>query len=160
LPASSVNQRLQFALPFLYETGLRLSELVAATTDDLHCERSADAGDAWWLSVIGKGGRLREVPVAACRIAQLRAYLRARGLPDDPQQAAGAALLGAATDRAERTPWARLGPSIRPRRSPPARFIARSSGSSPSVPRILHPPMPPRPPACNAPVRTGCGIPM
>ncbi|GAA7761590.1 MULTISPECIES: phage integrase family protein [Cupriavidus] len=109
LPASSVNQRLQFALPFLYETGLRLSELVAATTDDLHCERSADAGDAWWLSVIGKGGRLREVPVAACRIAQLRAYLRARGLPDDPQQAAGAALLGAATDRAERTPWARLG---------------------------------------------------
>ncbi|GAA0830692.1 phage integrase family protein [Cupriavidus pauculus] len=109
LPQTSANQRLQLALPLLYETGLRLSELIAATTDDLRCERQGDGGaaDAWWLSVVGKGGRLREVPVPPDRIAQLGAYLRARGLEDDPRQASGVALLGAATDRAERAPWAR-----------------------------------------------------
>ncbi|QBP14200.1 integrase [Cupriavidus metallidurans] len=111
LPPSSANQRLQFALPLLYDTGLRLSELVAATTDDLRQEGSPGQGagiglDNWWLQVVGKGGRLREVPLPSSLIRQLADYLVARGLPGDPRQAGGAALLGGATDRAVRTPWA------------------------------------------------------
>ena len=35
LPATSANRRLTFGLHLLYATGLRLSEMVAATVDDL-----------------------------------------------------------------------------------------------------------------------------
>ncbi|KWR87028.1 hypothetical protein RN01_00875 [Cupriavidus sp. SHE] len=111
LPPTSVNQRLQFALPLLYDTGLRLSELVAATTDDLRQEGLAGQGgtlgwDGWWLQVVGKGGRLREVPLPATLMRQLAEYLMTRCLPGDPRQAGGAALLGGATDLALRVPWA------------------------------------------------------
>ncbi|WP_225934825.1 tyrosine-type recombinase/integrase [Cupriavidus sp. EM10] len=112
MPPSSANQRLQFALPLLYDTGLRLSELVAATTDDLRQDGPSGQGgslglDGWWLQVVGKGGRLREVPLPAALMRQLADYLTTRGLPADPRQAGGAALLGGAIDRAVRTPWAR-----------------------------------------------------
>ncbi|WP_019449327.1 tyrosine-type recombinase/integrase [Cupriavidus sp. BIS7] len=111
LPPTSANQRLQFALPLLYDTGLRLSELVAATTDDLRRDRPSGQGetlgpDGWWLQVVGKGGRLRDVPLPEGLMRQLADYLVARGLPGDPRQAGGAALLGGATDQAVRTPWA------------------------------------------------------
>jgi len=112
LPPTSANQRLQFALPLLYDTGLRLAELVAATTDDLRWEgRSGPAQGigwkGWWLAVVGKGGRLREVPLPPALMRQLGDYLVARGLPGDARQAGGVALLGGATDQAVRTPWAR-----------------------------------------------------
>ncbi|GJG94346.1 phage integrase family protein [Cupriavidus pauculus] len=111
LPPTSANQRLQFALPLLYDTGLRLSELVAATTDDLRQEGPPGQGgalgpDGWWLQVVGKGGRLREVPLPETLMRQLSIYLKARGLPGDPRQAGGAALLGGATDQPVRSPWA------------------------------------------------------
>jgi len=126
LPPTSANQRLQFALLMLYDTGLRLSELVAATADDLRQEGPSSQGagvglEGWWLHVVGKGGRLREVPLPADLVHQLVDYLVARGLPGDPRQAGGAALLGAATDRAARTPWAR------PRPTDPAAPIAAST---------------------------------
>jgi site-specific recombinase XerD len=69
LPATSSNARLAFALSLLYATGLRLSEVVAATVDDLQwVEYPADASDdqpmnGWMLRVVGKGQKEREVPV-------------------------------------------------------------------------------------------------
>ena len=46
LSTTSANQRLTFGLHLLYATGLRLSEVVAATVDDLEwVEYPADASD-------------------------------------------------------------------------------------------------------------------
>ena len=115
LPATSANQRLRFGLRLLYATGLRLSEVVAATVDDLQwVEYPADAADAtddqplqgWLLRVVGKGQKEREVPVPAEVVAELAATLSARGLDADPEDIGnqGAFLLGQASDAAERAP--------------------------------------------------------
>lgn len=92
-------QRLQFALPLLHETGLRLSELLAATTEDLHWEALARPEmaplEGWWLTVQGKGGRVREVSVSPDSLARLRAYLVARGLSAELSARPAAALVGA-----------------------------------------------------------------
>jgi len=102
LPPDLAAQRLQFALPLLHATGLRLAELVAATTDDLTWESLAEPGGAlvegWWLTVMGKGGKMRRVPVSPSVIRRLAGYLTARGLPPDPRCAGGVALLDAVND--------------------------------------------------------------
>ena len=123
LPTTSSNRRLAFALQLLYATGLRLSEVVAATVDDLQwVEYPPDAEDdkateGWLLRVIGKGQKEREVPVPIEVVAALAAYLRSRGLDPDPQNIGnqGARLLGKATDAAERAPGLCAGLRIDPR---------------------------------------------
>ena len=96
----------------LYATGLRLSEVVAATVDDLDwVEYPADASDdqplqGWLLRVIGKGQKEREVPVPIDVVSELAKYLASRGLDEDPEDIGnqGAHLLGKASDAAERAP--------------------------------------------------------
>ena len=87
LTDTSANRRLAFTLRLLYATGLRLSEVVAATLDDLvWVEYPADAGDGdapvegWLLRVVGKGEKLREVPVPQAIVDELTGYLESRGL--------------------------------------------------------------------------------
>ncbi len=117
LPSTSANQRLTFGLHLLYATGLRLSEVVAATVDDLQwVEYSADTsgGDAmqgWLLRVIGKGQKLREVPLPVDVVGELARYLVSRGLDADPEDIGnqGAFVLGKASDAAERAPGLRAG---------------------------------------------------
>ena len=112
LPSTSANQRLTFGLHLLYATGLRLSEVVAATVDDmLWVEYPADTADdqpmqGWMLRVIGKGQKKREVPLPAEVVAELASYLTSRGLDPDPENIGnqGAYLLGKASDAAERAP--------------------------------------------------------
>ena len=112
LPATSANARLAFGLNLLYATGLRLSEVVAAGVDDLHwVEYPADASDdepiaGWMLRVVGKGQRLREVPVPLEVVGELGEYLASRQLHPDPANIGnqGAHLLGKASDAAERAP--------------------------------------------------------
>jgi hypothetical protein len=107
LPATSANQRLTFGLHLLYATGLRLSEVVAATVDDLQwVEYPADASDdqpmeGWLLRVIGKGQKEREVPLPADVVGELARYLVSRGLDADPEDIGnqGAFLLGKAATR-------------------------------------------------------------
>ena len=123
LPASSANQRLTFGLHLLYATGLRLSEVVAATVDDLQwVEYPADASDdepmeGWLLRVIGKGQKEREVPLPEAVVGELAKYLVSRGLDADPEDIGnqGAALLGKASDAAERAPGLSTGQSFEPR---------------------------------------------
>ncbi len=123
LPATSSNQRLSFGLHLLYATGLRLSEAVAATVDDLQwVEYPADASDSepmqgWWLRVIGKGQRQREVPLPADVVGALQRYLASRRLEADPQDIGnqGAFLLGKASDAAERAPGLNAGRVTDPR---------------------------------------------
>ena len=123
LPATSANQRLTFGLHLLYATGLRLSEVVAATVDDLQwVEYPADASDdqpmeGWLLRVVGKGQKEREVPVPIDVVGELARYLVSRGLAEDPEDIGnqGAHLLGKASDAAELAPGLSTGQAIDPR---------------------------------------------
>ena len=122
LQATSANQRLTFGLHLLYATGLRLSEVVAATIDDLQwVEYPADASDdqsmqGWMLRVIGKGQKEREVPLPIDVVGELAKYLRSRGLDPDPEDIGnqGAFLLGKASDAAARAPGLNTGQRIDP----------------------------------------------
>lgn len=104
LPATSASQRLRFALRLLYATGLRLSEVVVATVDDLQwVEYPADAVDGeplegWMLKVLGKGNKERQVPLPIELVAELSAYLSSRTLDPDPESVRnrGGFLLGVA----------------------------------------------------------------
>lgn len=106
LPDTPRHERLRLAMRWLYATGLRLSEIVAARLDDLTwVEYPADAEhgetlSGWWLRVMGKGGRVREVPVPDALILQMRESLHTRGLPADLNAEAncGAYLLGKVRD--------------------------------------------------------------
>jgi site-specific recombinase XerD len=123
LEATSANQRLTFGLHLLYATGLRLSEVVAATVDDLQwVEYPADASDdqpmeGWLLRVVGKGQKEREVPVPIDVVGELSRYLVSRGLAEDPEDIGnqGAHLLGKASDAAELAPGLSTGQSVDPR---------------------------------------------
>ena len=123
LPATSANQRLTFGLHLLYATGLRLSEVVAATVDDLQwVEYPADASDdepmqGWMLRVIGKGQKEREVPLPVDVVGELARYLEGRGLDADPENFGnqGAFVLGKASDAAVRAPGFNTGQAIDPR---------------------------------------------
>ncbi|MDR5791680.1 phage integrase family protein [Caballeronia sp. LP003] len=74
--------RARFLLLLGSLTGLRLSEIVKATTHDLRTfdsDERADMSKRWYLQVIGKGGKLRRVPLASALLEALRAYLAQRG---------------------------------------------------------------------------------
>jgi len=123
LTSTSANQRLTFGLHLLYATGLRLSEVVAATVDDLQWfEYPPDASDdqpvqGWMLRVIGKGQKEREVPLPVDVVSELARYMESRGLDADPEDIGnqGAFLLGKASDAAERAPGLSNGQRIDPR---------------------------------------------
>jgi site-specific recombinase XerD len=103
--------RLRLALDLLYATGLRTAEAVNARVGDLQAVSYLDAEahhhvDGWMLSVLGKGGRLREVPVPNSLIEQIRAYTAHRGLGSDlaSPNTRRAFLLSGAIDAPERAP--------------------------------------------------------
>lgn len=50
--------------------------------------------DGWWLTVRGKGDRIRQMPVSPDSLARLQDYLRAPGLAADPGTLSTAALVG------------------------------------------------------------------
>jgi integrase len=60
---------------------VRPSELVAARLADLSQVELGDGDTDWMLRVLGKGGRLREVPLPEPVMDALAAYLRARSRP-------------------------------------------------------------------------------
>jgi site-specific recombinase XerD len=112
LPPTSANLRLRFALPLLYTCRLRRDEAVRARVRDLQwtvCPAQGEEPEAsgWELNVVGKGGKLRKVPLGPANINALSEYLGSRGLdrlilaPDN----ADAQLLGKAVDIAARAPW-------------------------------------------------------
>ena len=123
LTSTSANQRLTFGLHLLYATGLRLSEVVAATVDDLQWVLyPADASDdqamqGWMLRVIGKGQKEREVPMPFDVAGELARYMESRGLDADPEDIGnqGAFLLGKASDAAELAPGLSRGQLFDPR---------------------------------------------
>jgi site-specific recombinase XerD len=108
LPETSANARLRLAVPLLYATGMRRSEIVAARVDDLEwvdypADQDGEAVSGWMLNVMGKGEKLRQVPVPTDVVAELSKYLKGRGLSPDPEDDVnkGAYLLGQASDLLE-----------------------------------------------------------
>ncbi len=107
--------RLRLALDLLYATGLRTAEAVTARVADLQLVSYFD-GDShehvngWMLSVVGKGRRLREVPVPERLVEHIQAYIAHRGLGTNlaSPQVQRAHLLGGAIDSAERAPGLKL----------------------------------------------------
>ena len=100
-----MHQRLRFALRFYYTTGLRLIEGVEARCDDLKrvAYPNPDTGGVtagWELLVLGKAQKERIVLVPDAVVADLSAYLAARGLDADPESPIdrGALMIGKATE--------------------------------------------------------------
>ncbi len=89
--ASRDYRRLWIALQLAYCTGLRLAELAAARFGDIHYK--SRQGGQYWLGVLGKGGRLREVPLPAALVEELKSEAKQRGiiwgLPDNPSPLIG-----------------------------------------------------------------------
>lgn len=114
LATTSAHRRLGLAMRLAYATGLLASELCAARVDDLRkVQYPGDSSDpsgaileGWMLRVVGKGQRVREVPVPQGIIDELGGYLASRGLHGDIQHPdnRGVYLLGRASDAAQRAP--------------------------------------------------------
>ena len=81
------GRRLRRGMRWLYATGLRLSEITNVKCEDLQqVEYRTTGGGAaicWLLSVIGKGGRSRQVPIPAELVDELGHELRRHGF--EPQ---------------------------------------------------------------------------
>ena len=105
LVPTSANVRLRLAIALLRSTGLRLTQLVRATINDLHI--LPDTG-TWVLRVSHGEKKNAEVALSVEIVAQLRHYLLTRGLDTDlhAQASRRVHLLGRAIDAAERAPWA------------------------------------------------------
>ena len=72
-------RRLWIALQLAYCTGLRLAELAKARFGDIvHKSRN---GGQYWLRVLGKGSKQREVPLPAELVDELKRYALERGAP-------------------------------------------------------------------------------
>lgn len=100
-----MGARLRLALGLLYATGLRASEVVAARCGDLQAVEypAAQGGEparGWMLTVLGKGNKLREVPVPQAWVDELGEYLQLRGLEPSVVAAGNQRthVLGIATD--------------------------------------------------------------
>lgn len=79
--------RTVFILALAYGTGMRISELVNASTDHLYSMPiRGQMGRRWMLTVYGKGSKERAVPIGPEVMDALRAYLVERELPADPLQ--------------------------------------------------------------------------
>lgn len=89
IAVDDIGRRRARAVRWLYATGLRLSEMANAQCGDLRQvdyrlpNGKQDTG--WLLSVVGKGDKLREVPVPASLVEELQEQLDRHGLDADVQ---------------------------------------------------------------------------
>lgn len=72
-------RRTAFILKFAYQTGLRLHEMTKAKIGDLKQMSSVDE-EQWWMDVIGKGNKHREIPISPNLMEGINAHLRDRKL--------------------------------------------------------------------------------
>lgn len=99
------SRQLRWAIKFAYLTGLRLSELVSADCGDLRWVEIDDTDDnwsesqggavpaAWLVHVLGKGLKVRDVPVPAAVVEEFGELLAADGGSHDPAAHRGRPLL-------------------------------------------------------------------
>jgi site-specific recombinase XerD len=83
-PAAGARAHLLLKLDLV--TGMRLAELTGAVYGRVYTMPLKNGrGMRWMLKVLGKGAKWRSVPLTDEVVVLMRADLRMRGLPDDPQ---------------------------------------------------------------------------
>lgn len=82
LPNDTVSVRLRFLVMALYLTRARIAELAAVKMSSVF-EIHRGNRVQWWLSIMGKGGKARDVPIPGL-MPFLREYRAALGLPAYP----------------------------------------------------------------------------
>jgi integrase/recombinase XerD len=85
--ASYETARLKTMLELLYAAGLRVSELLSLTPENLHLEQG-------WVRVLGKGGKERMIPIHARAVSALRRFLLIREARFKGKDAAPEVFLG------------------------------------------------------------------
>ena len=81
--SAEVHARMRFVFKFAYMTGMRISELAAARRGSLHYvhpDPVLDEPGGWFLEVLGKRNKVREVPIPDQLIEEMEVYLAHRGL--------------------------------------------------------------------------------
>ncbi len=79
LPVDARVARMRFVMAFAYATGLRLSELANAKTGHLYsAPLKTRLGLRWMLKVLGKGSKVRTVPMPTGVMQALREYFQFR----------------------------------------------------------------------------------
>lgn len=79
-------QRLRFLFPFAHATGMRGSEIAACKLGDIYTRPASDGiRTRWMITVFGKGGKKRAVPLTEPTLEVVRLYLTMRGLNPDPR---------------------------------------------------------------------------
>jgi integrase/recombinase XerD len=76
--------RLRWLFSLFYLGGLRVSEVANGVMGNFYCRRLANGQELWWLSVVGKGNKERQVPISAEFLAELtlfRTFLKLPALP-------------------------------------------------------------------------------
>ncbi|MFT0547084.1 tyrosine-type recombinase/integrase [Allopusillimonas ginsengisoli] len=79
LPDDLPGARLKFLIYLAYGTGMRIHEIAKAKLADLRVY-NLNGGDMTYLTILGKGKKLREVPFTEGLQQYLRTYLQLRGL--------------------------------------------------------------------------------
>jgi integrase len=89
-PAFLLERRTLYILKLAFSTGLRIHELAAASFGDIEC-LDGEAGEQYFLRVVGKNSKERKTSLPQSFVEELRDYLKLRGLPSHfdflPQQA-------------------------------------------------------------------------
>lgn len=76
--------RTRWLFSLLYLCGLRISEVVGNTMGGFFCRRDKDGEERWWLEIVGKGEKTRNVPSTNELMVELAHYRREKGLSPFP----------------------------------------------------------------------------
>ena len=85
------ERRVRRAIRWLYATGLRQAEILAARCADIEeVEASRQSAGGWLLNVVGKGQRERQVPIPGALVSELQSLLSDVSRSRDPRSVANA----------------------------------------------------------------------
>ncbi|MBL8450172.1 MAG: tyrosine-type recombinase/integrase [Dechloromonas sp.] len=76
--------RARWTFSLLYGCGLRISEIASNTMGGFFCRKDAQYEDRWWLEIVGKGDKVRIIPITNELLAELIRYRREYGLAPLP----------------------------------------------------------------------------
>ena len=76
--------RCRWLTTLFYLQGMRLSEVAAGKMGNFSRRLGADGREQWWLDILGKGEKERNIPASPELIAELARYRKANGLPPLP----------------------------------------------------------------------------